>query len=98
MRSTPNPGRSPKCSPGYFISSIASGNKIIFAGGDEGGNATVDPVNIYDASTNTWTVAHLAHLVRIWRPLPSVIKCFLQGALEEITSGIVKRKWIFYDL
>jgi hypothetical protein len=42
------------------IRSVSCGNKIFFAGGEDGISVTYDNVDIYDVSTNTWSVAHLS--------------------------------------
>ena len=43
------------------MAAIASGNKIFFGGGESSdGTWPVDNVDIYDVTTNTWTVAHLS--------------------------------------
>jgi hypothetical protein len=42
------------------LRSITSGNKIFFAGGENGTNTVYDNVDIYDVTTNTWTTQHLS--------------------------------------
>jgi Kelch motif/Galactose oxidase, central domain len=39
---------------------VTAGNKIFFAGGENGQWTAYDNVDIYDVSTGTWTVAHLS--------------------------------------
>ncbi len=49
--------------PRYGISAVVSGNKIFFAGGENGDgafNTLYSTVDIYDVSTNTWSVAGLS--------------------------------------
>jgi hypothetical protein len=42
------------------IRSISCGNKIFFAGGEDGLSTVYDNVDIYDISTNTWVTQHLS--------------------------------------
>jgi len=46
--------------PRWGMGAVACGNKIFFAGGENGQWTAYDNVDIYDVSTNTWTVAHLS--------------------------------------
>jgi hypothetical protein len=42
------------------IRSVSLGNKIFFAGGEDGNSTVYDNVDIYDISSNTWTLGHLS--------------------------------------
>jgi len=46
--------------PRWGIAAVACGNKIFFAGGENGQWTAYDNVDIFDVSTNTWAVAHLS--------------------------------------
>ncbi len=46
--------------PRAGIRSVSVGNKIFFAGGENGISTAYDNVDIYDVSTNTWTLVHLS--------------------------------------
>jgi hypothetical protein len=43
-----------------FLSAVAVGNKVLFAGGTKGDNEPSDRIDIYDISTNTWDIASLS--------------------------------------
>ncbi len=46
--------------PRYYVAAATAGNKIVFAGGHEGGIKLSSRVDIYDTSTQTWSIAELS--------------------------------------
>lgn len=63
----------------WGIAAIALGNKLFFAGGENGQWTTYDNVDIYDVSTNTWTVAHLSEARGFTGAAKSGNKIFFAG-------------------
>lgn len=85
----------------YGVATVATGNKILFAGGNTyygyTPTANVSRVDIYDVVTNTWSMAELSQ-PRSWiTPVVLGNKVFFAGGFANTLSGVSSRVDI-YDL
>jgi hypothetical protein len=76
----------------YGISAIAAGTKIFFAGGASGdpfdiGATYYSTIDVYDVSTNTWSVASLSERVVVGAVASVGNKVLFAGGLGQITIG-----------
>ena len=84
----------------WGVSTISAGNKIFFAGGvdDDGYSATsaTSIVDIYDLTTNTWTISNLSEARGYCKAVVAGTKIFFAGGLKNNQS--LSSKVDIYDL
>jgi hypothetical protein len=82
----------------FNMAAVASGNKIFFAGGENGLGRAYTNVDIYDVSTNTWTLAHLSEPRSNVSAATVGNKIFFAGGYNYYVPAKVTNKVDIYDL